>query len=542
MADAEALHRALAAARTLPDQVQRHAAEDKLLGEYADAAECYAAEPKRWYILAVFSMFSFNQCLVWFTFSSVDYDKVAGYYGEDNMSTTVQSLLLNWGPIIGIVFFPIQVWLTQRGVAGFRHAVLLGCLLQFAGTLIRTVPTFAGTPQSPGAITLLHLGQILNAAAGPLCMGTESRLSQLWFREDERATATSIAVRGALRAPPPGAVASAPVACRGCPVPVRVCSRRQPHQSDRRPPLPLPPPPPPCCSPRHRPPGDVERDGHDDRLPARASAGHLRCRLPAPVVLRAGAVRRAAALLPGALPCRAQPPAQRGGRRGRHEDPERRSTGLPGGRAAHLLQQALRGTGAQRGAAGRRLHGVAKPAAGERQRGGVPGGLRGVAEPAAAPGGTRRAPALPLCRRQTYRSICSCSLAHSGAEPRPRLPALALSLPLPRCTRSPERLGALRHDGLRRRLPRLLQRPRRQRGLRARGYARMLAALLLCCPPALLPSCPPALLPSCLLLRNAACCSCAELMPFLCRSCAVLMPFLCRSCAVLVVQATSATH
>ena len=41
-------------------------------------------------------------------------------------------------------------------------------------------------------------------------------------------------------------------------------------------------------------------------------------------------------------------------------------------------------------------------------------------------------------------------------------------------SRSPERLGALRHDGLRRRLPRLLQRPRRQRGLRARGYARML--------------------------------------------------------------------
>ena len=42
----------------------------------------YHTHWSRWYILAVFSFFSFNQCLVWFTFSSVKKHKVKEYYGE----------------------------------------------------------------------------------------------------------------------------------------------------------------------------------------------------------------------------------------------------------------------------------------------------------------------------------------------------------------------------------------------------------------------------------------------------------------------------
>merc|ERR1719352_406986 len=92
--------------------------------------------------------------------------------------------------------FPLQVWVTQRGITGFRHAVILGAAFVFAGTVIRSIPSFCGQTfrQSFPAILMLHLGQILNAAGGPLCMGTESRLSCLWFRENEHATSTSIAV------------------------------------------------------------------------------------------------------------------------------------------------------------------------------------------------------------------------------------------------------------------------------------------------------------------------------------------------------------
>ena len=106
------------------------------------------------------------------------------------------AMLLNWGPIMGIAMFPVQVWITQRGSAGFQQAVALGVTLIFAGSLIRSVPSICSEDfrQSQWSMLLLHIGQILNAAAGPLCMGTESRLSCLWFREKERATATGIAV------------------------------------------------------------------------------------------------------------------------------------------------------------------------------------------------------------------------------------------------------------------------------------------------------------------------------------------------------------
>ena len=73
----------------------------------------YATEPQRWYILAVFSFFSFNQCLLWFTFSSVKADKVCAYYDNNATAATLNddndslcdtgivnnntlALLLNW--------------------------------------------------------------------------------------------------------------------------------------------------------------------------------------------------------------------------------------------------------------------------------------------------------------------------------------------------------------------------------------------------------------------------------------------------------------
>ena len=74
--------------------------------------------------------------------------------------------------------------------------MILGAAFVFAGTVIRSIPCFCSQSfrQSFPAIMMLHVGQMLNAAGGPLCMGTESRLSCLWFRENERATSTSIAV------------------------------------------------------------------------------------------------------------------------------------------------------------------------------------------------------------------------------------------------------------------------------------------------------------------------------------------------------------
>ena len=57
--------------------------EEELLAVEAAEKEppSYAPERQRFYILAVLSLFSFCQCLNWFTFSSVDPQKVEDYYG-----------------------------------------------------------------------------------------------------------------------------------------------------------------------------------------------------------------------------------------------------------------------------------------------------------------------------------------------------------------------------------------------------------------------------------------------------------------------------
>eukprot|EP00937_MAST-01D_sp_MAST-1D-sp2_P004009 g4009.t1 len=175
---------------------------DALAGKplLSSGGQVYQTERARWYILFVFSCFSFNQCLFWFTFSSIKDDKVYEYYNglgangkpkPGPVDDSAIALLLNWGPIIGIAMFPFQAWLLTRA-GGFQRATFLGAALTFSAALLRTIPSWAGSARH--AIWLLHLAQILNAAAGPLCMGTESRLACMWFAEDERTTATAIAV------------------------------------------------------------------------------------------------------------------------------------------------------------------------------------------------------------------------------------------------------------------------------------------------------------------------------------------------------------
>ena len=101
--------------------------EEELLAVEAAEKEppSYAPERQRFYILAVLSLFSFCQCLNWFTFSSVDPAKVEAYYGAAVGGQAAIDMLLNWGPVAGIAFFPVQLWLLERR-DGLRKNVVAG--------------------------------------------------------------------------------------------------------------------------------------------------------------------------------------------------------------------------------------------------------------------------------------------------------------------------------------------------------------------------------------------------------------------------------
>lgn len=159
-------------------------------GEGEEEVE-YQVTAWRWWVLFVFSFASFLQSLVWFTFSSVP--KVAkGYYpGVDDATI---DLLLNWGTIIYIPVLPYVSWLQTRR-NGLLIAFWQGNALIFLATVIRTIPCWAPAHLRGNFYMqwTLHVGQILNAAAGPIVFAVCSKLSAVWFPDHQRATATALA-------------------------------------------------------------------------------------------------------------------------------------------------------------------------------------------------------------------------------------------------------------------------------------------------------------------------------------------------------------
>jgi hypothetical protein len=153
----------------------------------------YLLYPQRFYVLLVFSFLSFNQCLIWLTFSPIA-RSAETYY---NITYSTVDLLLNWGPIIFIPCLPLAYILLNQH-HGLRRCVILLAITGFIAALLRIIPIIITSPSSPNFSTIslpfLHIGQILNAACGPLVMVPVSQLSCLWFAPHERTRATTVAV------------------------------------------------------------------------------------------------------------------------------------------------------------------------------------------------------------------------------------------------------------------------------------------------------------------------------------------------------------
>jgi len=153
----------------------------------------YLVYPRRFYVLFVFSFLSFNQCMMWLTFSPIE--RHAEAYYSINDSTI--DLLLNWGPIIFIPCLPLTSLLLNTA-DGLRYGVLILAITDFIAALIRILPSIIFQRTSPNfdtiALPFIHVGQILNAACGPLVMAPVSQISSVWFAPHERTRATTIAV------------------------------------------------------------------------------------------------------------------------------------------------------------------------------------------------------------------------------------------------------------------------------------------------------------------------------------------------------------
>jgi len=145
----------------------------------------------RFYVLVVFCLTTFTQCLTWMTFSSVP-AAVSEFYPGITSGTI--DLLLNWGPIGYIPAVPVASWMAGR-IGGLRMVQLTACSLVCAGSFIRTIPCWLSVSfRGHGAVYFLHVGQFLNALAGPFVMASTSKFSVTWFGERERTLATACCV------------------------------------------------------------------------------------------------------------------------------------------------------------------------------------------------------------------------------------------------------------------------------------------------------------------------------------------------------------
>ena len=156
----------------------------------------YQTDRIRFYVLFLFSYLAFNQCLFWLTFSPIS--QTTQIYYQINESTV--NLLLNWGPIIFLPCLPLSYILLNRR-HGLKKIVFLLGILQFSSTSIRLVPYFyqslfilSDNDFKYFSLICIHLGQILNAACGPLVMSPVSQLSSIWFSPNERTRATTFAI------------------------------------------------------------------------------------------------------------------------------------------------------------------------------------------------------------------------------------------------------------------------------------------------------------------------------------------------------------
>ena len=153
----------------------------------------YHRDPRRYFVVLIFVYLSFNQCLIWLTFSPIARSAQI-YYHIDEFTV---DLLLNWGPIIFLPCLPLTYILLNKS-HGLQRSVRLLAVADLVAASIRLIPLIITKPtdENFGRISLifLHLGQIINAACGPLVMAPVSHLSCLWFPPEERTRATTIAI------------------------------------------------------------------------------------------------------------------------------------------------------------------------------------------------------------------------------------------------------------------------------------------------------------------------------------------------------------
>ncbi|XP_066243095.1 solute carrier family 49 member A3 isoform X1 [Saccopteryx leptura] len=148
------------------------------------ALRVYRVYARRWVFLLVVSLLSCSNATLWLSFAPVA-DTIAQHF----LLSTDQ---VNWLSLVYLVVsIPsgmVAIWVLDS--VGLRWATILCAWLNFAGSVLRTLPYMILEIQDPFAF--LMGGQSLCALAQTLVIFSPAKLAALWFPEHQRATANMI--------------------------------------------------------------------------------------------------------------------------------------------------------------------------------------------------------------------------------------------------------------------------------------------------------------------------------------------------------------
>ncbi|XP_068673644.1 solute carrier family 49 member 4 homolog [Montipora foliosa] len=137
---------------------------------------------RRWYVLTVYTAQAVIFNMTWNTWSPIQKPcKISFGWTDFDLL-----LLSSWAPIAYLVTSAPLTWLMDR--KGLRISVLLTALLSVLGKGLQIIPFDDRKVQT----IVIHLGQFLLMAGGPVAIGAPPLLSATWFPVDERTTATAI--------------------------------------------------------------------------------------------------------------------------------------------------------------------------------------------------------------------------------------------------------------------------------------------------------------------------------------------------------------
>eukprot|EP00058_Branchiostoma_floridae_P023403 XP_002608893.1 hypothetical protein BRAFLDRAFT_85549 [Branchiostoma floridae] len=145
----------------------------------------YRVYSSRWFILFVFCFLNLSNAMMWLTFAPIS-DHTAEFY-------KVTFDQVNWLSLVFmIVSIPLGVaatWLLDT--LGLRPGVILAAWLNLVGAIIRLISAIPSIPE-PARFPVVITGQTLTALAQPFILEAPAKLAQLWFAENQRATANMI--------------------------------------------------------------------------------------------------------------------------------------------------------------------------------------------------------------------------------------------------------------------------------------------------------------------------------------------------------------